>query len=184
MIFQKVDCWGDSLTFGARTYGCYPVFLGQLLRKQTGLEWLVRNRGVNGNTARDLWFRVSEQVEPQPDRHVACVVIGTNDAKACTPVATFAEYYEQVLVTLAAHGWTVVAAPIPLIVSRGRLPYTRQSEAHRDVLNKAIAKVVAARKVLMAPLELKPTDLCDGVHLTEDGNQRMAKAFADAILEL
>lgn len=184
MIFQKVDCWGDSLTFGARTYGCYPVLLGQKLRAQTGLEWLVRNRGVNGNTARELWFRVSEQVEPQPDRHVACVVIGTNDAKLCTPVATFAEYYEQTLVTLIANGWTVVAAPIPLIVSRGRLPYTRQSESHREALNEAIRSVVDARKVLMAPLELQAEDLCDGVHLTESGNDRMAAAFAEAILSL
>lgn len=184
MIFQKVDCWGDSLTFGARTYGCYPVFLGQVLRKETGLEWLVRNRGVNGNTARELWFRVNEQVEQQPDHHVACVMIGTNDAKLGTPVDIFAEYYEQTVVALLAHGWTVVVMPIPLIVSLGRLPYTKQSEAHREVLNEVICDVAKRRDVRRVSSLLTAEDLCDGVHLNETGNQHIANAFADAILSL
>jgi len=27
MNYQRIACWGDSQTFGARTYGCYPLYL-------------------------------------------------------------------------------------------------------------------------------------------------------------
>lgn len=184
MIFQRIDAWGDSLTFGARTYGNYPLFLGQILRQETGLEWIVRNRGVNENTARELWFRVSETVASEPSRHVACVVIGTNDAKNLTDVKVFEEYYEQILAQLAANQWTVIACDIPLIISRGRLPYTKRAEAHRLTLNKAIARVTGRRNVLRVSVPLTADDLIDGVHLTERGNVRMAQAFAGAVLSL
>jgi hypothetical protein len=29
MNYQKIVCWGDSQTFGARSYGCYPIFAGR-----------------------------------------------------------------------------------------------------------------------------------------------------------
>jgi lysophospholipase L1-like esterase len=184
MIFQKVDAWGDSLTFGARTYGCWPLSLSELMREATGYEWLVRNKGVNSETARDLWFRMTATVEKDTEHHAAIVLIGTNDAKKLTPPKTFAAYYEQMLVTLVAHGWTPIVGTIPLIVSMGRLPYTRASETHREKLNAEVLRVATARGVPIVDLQLTPSDLCDGVHLNDDGNARVARAFTEALLSL
>jgi lysophospholipase L1-like esterase len=184
MNYQMVACYGDSLTFGARTYGCYPMYLSEILGGRTRYAWSVLNRGVNGHTARDLWFVVNDRVQMEPNRHAACVLIGTNDAKQGTPVDLFRLYYLQVLQTLQIHGWTVIAAEIPLIVSEGRLPYTRTAEEHRNALNAVIREAANAKSIPLVNLGLTADDLSDGVHWNEDGNRRAASRFADAILAL
>ncbi len=35
MHYQNLLCIGDSQTFGARTYGCYPLYLAQILTEHT-----------------------------------------------------------------------------------------------------------------------------------------------------
>jgi hypothetical protein len=99
-------------------------------------------------------------------------------------VDAFQEYYEQVIVTLQANGWTVMGATIPLIVSQGRLPYTTAAETHRRKLNAVIEKIARVREVPVMELGLKVEHLCDGVHLNERGNRAVAAKFADAILKL
>lgn len=182
MIFQRIDAWGDSMTFGARTYGCYPMHMARRLREETGYEWLVRNKGVNGNTARDLWFRVANTVAE--DVQAACVLIGTNDAKQLTRQSDYEEYLYQTLVMLRAHGWKVFLGTIPLIAPKGRLPYTMESERHRQLLNVSIEMLARSMSgVTLVELHVVGDHLCDGVHLNEDGNKKVAEAFAGAILE-
>ena len=97
MNYQKIACWGDSQTVGARTYGCYPLYLGQILNQRTRYSWQVLSLANNGYTARDLWLRVSADLPGLTDFHQACILIGANDVGHDSPSDTFAEYYRQIL---------------------------------------------------------------------------------------
>ncbi|MEM9622177.1 MAG: SGNH/GDSL hydrolase family protein, partial [Pseudomonadota bacterium] len=76
MNYQKLVCWGDSQTFGARTYGCYPMHLVRILNEETRYTWITNNLSENGLTARDLWFRIAREVPNLADFYSACLLIG------------------------------------------------------------------------------------------------------------
>ena len=60
--YQKIACWGDSQTFGARTYGCYPLYLVRSLNQDSRYAWHAISFCQNGYTARDLWFRLGHDL--------------------------------------------------------------------------------------------------------------------------
>ena len=127
MDYQKITCWGDSQTFGARSYGCYPLYLGQILNQRTRYSWQVINLATNGYTAKDLWLRVSADLLALTDVHQACVLIGTNDVGQDSPLDTFEEYYRQILRNLHVHGYRVVyCAEIPPIWSDGHAFFAKK----------------------------------------------------------
>ena len=89
MHYQNLLCIGDSQTFGARTYGCYQLYLAQTLTQQTPYQWRTINRSVNGYTARELWFLLNNEIEVISDTYQVCVLIGTNDVGHETPLDLF-----------------------------------------------------------------------------------------------
>lgn len=182
--YQVADCFGDSLTYGARTVGCWPAYLAKILTARSRYAWQLRNHAVNGHTVRDLWFVVNATVTPTDNGEPALVLIGTNDCKALTHPLLFELYFQQVLTALTMHGRIAVVGTVPLIVSRGRPPYRRAAERHRVALNAVIRRVAQELAVTTVDLRLVARDLIDGVHPTEGGHQKVAAAFAEVLLQL
>ena len=184
MNYQNVLCLGDSQTFGARTYGCYPIHLARSLAQATPYTWRVINKSVNGFTARDLWFKVNDELALVDDTYQACLLIGTNDVGRDSDPELFAAYYDQILVALAVHGMQVVhCGEIPPIHPDGHVFFDRDAVARRDRFNKRLQDVVDAHPIA-SPVTFgnMPRDLYeDPVHFNERGNEHVAAAFCDAI---
>lgn len=186
MDYQKLVCWGDSQTFGARSYGCYPLYLGQFLNADTRYKWQVFSRATNGHTARDLWFRQSEDVLKLADVHQACVLIGTNDVGAGSPLEVFGEYYRQLIGALEISGYRVVyCGEIPPIWPDGHAFFSRESEERRPAYNDCLREVVQASPIakLVTLADLGAECYTDPVHLNEAGNREIARRYAKAIMD-
>ena len=79
---MKFIAFGDSLTYG---YGvlepvAYPARLTrELPKKSQGIQWEIRNCGINGDTSREAPFRMEQNLirfRPQ----IAAVLLGSNDS--------------------------------------------------------------------------------------------------------
>lgn len=187
MNYQNLLCVGDSQTFGARTYGCYPLFLAQMLSEQTPYQWRTINRSVNGYTARDLWFLLNLDVERISDTFQACVLIGVNDVGRSTDPDIFEEYYRQILRALFIKSYkAVLCGEIPPIYPDGHIFFGRESERIRTAFNERIEKIVAEFPMSRIIRFAEHSRDCyeDPVHFNELGNRRTAAAFCEGILSL
>ncbi|MBZ5736897.1 SGNH/GDSL hydrolase family protein [Nocardioides mangrovi] len=186
MDYQKIACWGDSQTYGARTYGCYPLYLTQLLNRDTHYVWQALNLSTNGHTARDLWFRLGPELMGMHDVHIACVLIGANDVGEETPLDIFEEYLQQVLDALRIHGFRVTfCGEIPPVWPDGHAFFPAETVERRAIYNESLRKIVRDRPstVLVELGDLSADCYTDPVHFNESGNLAVARAFADAIRE-
>jgi len=185
MNYQNVLCLGDSQTFGARTYGCYPLHLARILSQKSRYQWRAINRSRNGATARDLWFRVNEEIDTVLDTYQACLLIGTNDVGEDKDEDLFAEYYRQILRTLLVKKYkSVFCGSIPPVFADGHAFFSRETCERRERFNVRLRSVVAEHtEVSLVPLDHLENDCyVDPVHFNERGNLAVAEAFAAAIL--
>lgn len=185
MNYQNVLCLGDSQTFGARSYGCYPLHLASILTERTAYEWRTINHSVNGYTARDLWFLTNENIDGVVDTYQCCLLIGTNDVGNKTPVHLFKEYYRQILRTLRIKRYKAIyCGEIPPIHADGHVFFDRPSAELRLEYNAAIRQLIEetpqARFVPMK--ELPRSTYVDPVHFNEEGNILVAESFADIMV--
>lgn len=186
MNYQKLACWGDSQSFGARTYGCYPLHLVSILNKETPYTWTTLNLSTNGHTARDLWFRLCQDLLNIKDTYSACVLIGANDVGKKTPVDIFAEYYAQCLDALSIAGFkSIHVGEIPPIFPDSHAFFPKDSDERRESYNMVIRKLVANRDNCYLCLfdALEQNCYVDPVHFNDRGNQLTAEAFAKSIIE-
>ena len=185
MHYQNLLCLGDSQTFGARSYGCYPLHLAESLSQHTPYQWRTINRSVNGYTARDLWFLLNEQIDGVLDTYQACVLIGTNDVGNGTPVEVFEAYYRQILRCLAIKRYKAIyCGEIPPIHADGHVFFPRPTVERRRHYNEAIRRAVdACPQAVWVPMEGLDRDAyVDPVHFNEEGNRRVARAFHGAVV--
>lgn len=184
MIFYNVACYGDSQTFGARSYGCYPVYLADLLKRRAkGTEYRTINRSVNGYTARDLWFKLNEEIDTL-DASVACLMVGTNDVRKMTPVEVYGEYVRQMILAFQIKGYQhVFVGGIPPIVKQDFDPWYPQRVAKDEpVYQRELRKVVKGfgKFCTYVPMShLTEVHYEDSVHFNERGNWAVADRFAD-----
>src|SRR3972149_176233 len=108
MNYQKIVCWGDSQSSGARTYGCYPLYLAKILNEKTRYIWQAINLSTNGHTVRDLGFRLPNDLMQLHDVYQACILIGANDVGCNSPPDLFDEYYRQILHALQLNRFRAV----------------------------------------------------------------------------
>jgi hypothetical protein len=182
--YQKLVCWGDSQTFGARTYGCIPLYLAKELNQTTRYRWSALNCSRNGDTARDLWFRITREAPALQDFYRACILIGAHDVAKATPVPIFAEYYRQILDTLEICGWRVVhCGEIPPLWPDGHAFFDRDSLQRRELYNESLRQAVADSPIaqLVTFPELSSDCYVDPVHFNEQGNAVVSRAFAASI---
>ena len=185
MDYQKVACWGDSQTSGARTYGCYPLYLAQILNAKTRYRWQLINSSFNGYTARDLWFRIAHDLTTLRDVYQACVLIGTNDVGNNSPLDLFEEYYRQILAALQLNGIRVAyCGEIPPIWPDGHAFFPAATRQSRDEYNARVKKVVGEFEIgqLVEFRALSADCYTDPVHFNEYGSCVVANAFANAIM--
>lgn len=185
MNYQNILCLGDSQTFGARTYGCYPLYLAQLLTLRTPYHWRAVNRSVNGFTVRDLWFFVNAEIDAISDVFQCCLLIGANDASNSTPLELFEEYYRQIVRTLCIKEYKAVyCGEIPPIHPDGHVFFDKGSAKARERYNDAIRRVVDenAAAIWVSFSDLDRDAYVDPAHFNEAGNQRVAEHFAEAIV--
>jgi lysophospholipase L1-like esterase len=185
MNYQNVLCLGDSQTYGARTYGCYPLHLAKLLTAESRYAWRALNHSANGFTARDLWFLLNERLSSIPDTYQTCLLIGTNDVGRRTDLGLFGEYYRQALRALSIAGHQAVfCGEVPPIHSDGHSFFPREvallREGYNEVIREVVAEVDTARLVDLSHLTAE--NYVDPVHFNEAGNVAVARAFADALL--
>jgi lysophospholipase L1-like esterase len=184
--YQKLVCWGDSQTFGARTYGCYPLYLVRSLNETTRYTWTASNLSRNGDTARDLWFRVTEEAGRLEDTYHACILIGTNDVANGTPLDLFTEYYGQIVSTLEInHIRNIYCGEIPQIHPDGHAFFPHSIVDDIGLYNNSIEAIVrsSSRASIVRFGEMDLSMFVDPVHLSEKGNAVLAAAFAKAIKE-
>jgi hypothetical protein len=187
MNYQNVLCVGDSLTFGARTYGCYPLSLGRMLTDRTPYMWRVINEAHNGHTCRELWFAVNRILDRIADTYIACVLIGTNDVGNSSPPELFRDYYSQVLNAFLIKKFRqIFCGGIPPIYPDGHAFIDQSCVDRRDTLNRIIREVVDAtpRARFVVTEGLGRDDYEDSVHFGESGNDKIARCFADAIVSV
>jgi lysophospholipase L1-like esterase len=185
MNYQKIVCWGDSQTFGARSYGCYPLYLAKILNTETRYVWHAINFSTNGHAVRDLWFRLAVELATLRDIYQACILIGTNDVSNGSELELFEEYYRQVMTALRLHGLRVVyCGEIPPIWADGHAFFPRNTIARREDYNARVRKVVDGSGIgrFVTLPDLDSSCYADPVHLNEKGNATIARAFADAII--
>lgn len=184
MNYQRLVCWGDSQTFGARSYGCYPLYLARILSERSRYQWQATNFSDNGHTARDLWFRLGSELPLTSDCHQACILIGTNDVGNTTPLALFEEYYRQILTTLQMHRFKVVyCGEIPPIFADGHAFFARETSGARRQYNACVERAIAESPIarLVQFPELSSDCYTDPVHFNEAGNRVVAESFAREI---
>jgi lysophospholipase L1-like esterase len=148
MNYQNVVCWGDSQTFGARSYGCYPLYLARILNANTRYLWRAVNLSTNGNTVRDLWFRLGTELWNIDDVYQACVLIGTNDVGNDSPLDVFEEYYRQVLISLRLCGFRVAyCGEIPPIWPDGHAFFRADAQTRREKYNERLRRAVESSSI-------------------------------------
>lgn len=182
--YQRIVCWGDSQTVGARTYGCYPLYLVMTLEASTRYRWSTSNLATNGHTVRDLWFRVPHELVGIRDCFQACILIGANDVAAGTDPDLFDAYYRQILTTLEIGGWRVAhCGEIPPIWPDGHAFVDRSAQSRRDEYNARLHALVDDSRIarLVEFRDLDPECFVDPLHFSERGNRSVADAFADSI---
>lgn len=187
MNYQNILCAGDSLTFGARTYGCYPLYLSMSLSNRTPYEWRAINRSQNGLTARDLWFKMNYEIDIIKDTYLACLLIGTNDVANNCDLKLFEEYYRQILRAFFIKNYkTVLCGEILPIFPDGHVFFNRNTIEMRKLFNNVIHEVVdefpKCRFVKFTGIDRSYYE--DPVHLTEKANEKVAESFCEAILSL
>lgn len=184
MNYQNILFIGDSQTFGARTYGCYPVYLTQILTNGSAYVWRAINLSKNGNTARDLWFQLSHDIFLIHDTYQACVLIGANDVGEAKDIHIFEEYYRQILAVFAIHNYKAIfCGEIPPIHADGHVFFQRLVVALRDEFNEVIKKIVSEVSIahLVPIVSIERDCYEDPVHFNEKGNKEIAHCFAEVI---
>lgn len=184
MNYQNILFAGDSQTFGARTYGCYPIYLIRLLSEVSPYVWRAINCSRNGNTARDLWFQLNHDLFLIQDTYQACLLIGTNDVGESKNIDLFEEYYRQILTMFAVHRYRAVfCGEIPPIHADGHVFFHRRVVERRNEFNDVIKRVVEEFDIAhLVPVKCLERDCYeDPVHFNEKGNRKMAQCFADII---
>jgi lysophospholipase L1-like esterase len=189
MIWNKVVCVGDSITFGARTYVGYPEYLSVELEKLTGIFFDVINEGISGERLIDVIRRLPKIFCRYQKVGCYCVIVGTNDVKERTDVKVFEMLYRQMIMKFMIQNTFLVVGEIPRIVrGKGWLPYGFWAMEHRKKLNDVIRKVVneiKSDKVRLVSFDdLSDDCFVDSVHLSDKGCREMAKIVAKAIYEL
>ena len=197
MLFGSLLLLGDSLTAGARAevgghagVG-YPEHLAAILTATTENEWQPLNKGISGQTIRQIADRAPtafREVVAYAGPRWAVFLAGTNDAKhPGVPLDEWEMLYRQSV------GWGRRAAvPLALCtfppVVAGSMPaFGPNVQAWLDHASERVRRLVAEldgkpSPVVLVELSDMPTSLlCDGVHLTPVGYRAMAIRVADAL---
>jgi lysophospholipase L1-like esterase len=200
VIYSTVLCCGDSLLSGARAehdghagLGAsewLPVVLDHLMPATEGvepMEWAALNRGVPGQTTRQILDRAPgaiREVASYPGGKWVVLLAGTNDSKACPPIEEWEMLYRQIVHFARRAGVPIALCTFPPVQPAAMPAYTPESVAWLAKAServRAMAAELDGRPVPCRLIELAdlPTEyLVDGVHFTPAGHREVAIRIA------
>ncbi len=187
-----VLCAGDSLTEQG-----YPAALRRILAER-GVRVRVLNHGRSGNTSGEyLEFLKSKRARLAAERpDVVLLMLGTNDVRVDGDRASredFAAHMAAIIEIFrgfrsrGGRPARVVIATVPPVPETAGPPFGPGSTARvRDEINPAIGELAAREGLPLvdqyAVFASAAQDLLPGIHPTAAGYERMAAAWADALL--
>ena len=185
--WETLMCWGDSITFGARSYLGYPEYIADLLEKVTCRFWQVANYARSGYTAIDLLRYVTADfanlIVHRPN--VLTLLIGTNDAKSDTAPEDFRIAFNQLLIKarLVAGEGRILLLGIPEFPPGVMYPYRISMNVTIGHYNEIIAGLAQKHRLPLLGLHIAAGAFFDGVHLNSEGSQEVARQVAEWILQ-
>lgn len=186
MIYDKVLCIGDSMTFGARSYFGYPEYLAKYLREKTRKYWICVNAGVNRERAVDVLRRCDRVLREFEDIMAVTIFVGTNDCKinSFTSPDLYEEALRQMIAKIHASGKISFVMKIPDIVYSGCFPYCLGSREQVKKLNKRVEKVAKEEGCYLIDITGLDEDCycIDKLHFSEVGCIKVAEIVGNAIL--
>ncbi len=156
------------------------------------------NRGVSGNTVRDLqkrWSADTLELNVTPRVIILSVLIGINDESHGVPVEEYEQVYDKLLTEAQAANpqlRIVLCEPFTLPVGKRKEnwePWRAGVQARQDVVSRLASKHDAAlvrfQRVFDAACKIAPAEhwIWDGVHPTYSGHQLMADEWERAVRE-
>lgn len=187
MNWETLLSFGDSITFGARSYLGYPEICGDMLGKKLDKSWHVINHSTNGFTTADLL----RSVNPMLNNYKGCypslitVMIGTNDIKSNTHKEDFIMAYRQLIIKmkLMAVNSNIILLKIPRLTQKVFYPYNYSMNEGIVEFNDAIDVLCKEYSLRSFAFTFEDDDFFDGVHLNKKGSETAAKQLAGLILK-
>jgi len=187
MNWETIMSFGDSITFGARSYLGYPEICGHLLEKFLHKDWHVINHASNGFTAIDLVRSITPQIANYQSYYpsVITVMIGTNDIKTNVSAENFQIAYKQLLVKLKliSVGNNIILLKLPRFTQKVFYPYTFSMNEKVTLFNDIIETLAKENEVRTFEFHFEDKDFYDGVHLNEKGSLSAAIQLSEFILK-
>jgi lysophospholipase L1-like esterase len=187
MNWETLLCFGDSITFGARSYLGYPEICGNILEKKLSKAWNIINHATNGFTTIDL----IRSLDPVLNNYKAefpsiiTIMIGTNDVKNKTSLEDFSIAYSQIIVKarLIAVNNNIVLLKIPRFTKKVFYPYHFNMNETIMKYNEIIERLGKQNDIRTLALDLDDDDFFDGVHFSLKGSLTTGKQLASFILK-
>lgn len=203
MLFGTILGLGDSISFGSRAEHDGHAAIGYLewlaptltalMAQPDGgpaTEWAALNRGIAGQTTRQILDRTPSAVRELaglPGAQWAIILAGTNDAKGRpVPLDEWEVLYRQILHWPRRWGIPMALCTFPPVDPAAMPAFTEESAAWLRLAS-ARVRTMAERFsrdgcVRLVELEDVPmASLVDGVHLTREGNREVAARVASAL---
>jgi lysophospholipase L1-like esterase len=187
MNWETFLAFGDSITYGARSYLGYPEICGSLLEQKLEKNWHVINHSTNGFTTIDLTRSISKEMTNYKENYPSIItaLIGTNDVKANTKLEDFIIAYKQLIVKmrLLSIGNNIILLKIPRFTKNVFYPYHFSMNEQVKVFNAEIDNLAAQNNIRTLDMEFADEDFFDGVHLNSKGCETAAMQIARFILK-
>jgi lysophospholipase L1-like esterase len=187
MNWETLLAFGDSITFGARSYLSYPEISGDMLGKKLNKKWHVINHSTNGHTTMDLIRSINPQLENYKSAFpsLITVMIGTNDIKTNVPIDDFRIAYHQLIIKLKllSVGENVLLLKIPRFSQQVFYPYNFAMNERVIEFNSCIEQLASENNLRCLGFELGDNDFFDGVHLNSQGCYEVARQLTGFILK-
>ena len=180
MTFGTVLCLGDSITFGARAKLGYPEWLPSLVDNQGSVEWSTLNRGISGQTTRQILDRAPgcvRELAGLPGAKWAVLLAGTNDSKRNG--VTIDEWwllYNQIVTWFRRYDLPMALCTFPKVNFLRMPSFTAESNEWLERASdhvRLIANTHGAKLIELSDIE-DIDDIPDGVHLSADAYREFA----------
>ena len=197
MLYGTLLLLGDSITFGARAdtagHAClgYPEHLASLLSPHADCEWSPLNRGISGQTTRQIADRAPgafRELLAYAGPRWAVVLAGTNDAKhPGVPLDEWEVLFRQTISWGRRAVVPLALCTFPPIRGAAMPAFGPNAQAWADAASARVRAIVAeldgspSPVVLVELADMPDSLLCDGVHLSAVGYRALALRVADAL---
>jgi lysophospholipase L1-like esterase len=187
MNWETLLSFGDSITFGARSYLGYPEICGNILGNKLEKSWHVINHSTNGFTTIDLTRSINPMLVNYKNTFpsIITVMIGTNDIKNKISIEEFQIAYSQLIIKLKILSIqsNILLLQIPHLTQKVFYPYSYSMNLQIEEFNSCIKSLGKINDLRCLKFEFSDDDYFDGVHLNAKGSNTAAVQLSNFILK-